>query len=180
MIQRPQLNECAEYYHGYISEAPEGDIIDILGRQLQETRRLLVNLSEKQADYRYATGKWSLKEVLAHLLDAERVFGFRAFWFARNNSSSLPSMEQDDFIKFGKFDQSRLQDLLAEYEQVRHSDILLFKSFDAEVWNRRGVASGCEFTVRTFPFIIAGHERHHLRVLMEKYLPNIGVIAKQG
>lgn len=173
MIKRPQLIECAEYYHGYVREVPEGDVFEILGRQLEETQKLLTNLSDQQADYRYAPGKWSLKEVLAHLLDGERVFGFRAFWFARNNSSSLPSMEQEDFIKFGKFDQRRLQDLLEEYEYVRRSDILLFKSFDEEVLNRRGVASGCEFTVRTFPFIIAGHERHHLNVLKKKYLPKI-------
>ena len=170
MIQRPQPNECAEYYNGYIREAPEGDIIEILKRQLEETKNLLATVSEKQADYRYAPGKWSIKEVLAHLLDAERVFGFRAFWFARNNSSSLPSMEQDDFIKFGKFDRRSLKDLLAEFEFVRQSHIILFRSCDEEVLNRRGVASGCEFTVRTFPFIIAGHERHHLEVLREKYL----------
>lgn len=173
MIPRPQLNECAEFYHGYIREAPQGDILKILGQQLVETKNLLTPISAKQADYRYAHGKWSIKEVLAHLLDAERVFAFRAFWFARNALSALPSMEQDDFVKFGKFDQRTLPDLLAEYEHVRLSNIILFRSFDEEMLNRRGVASGCEFTVRSFPFIIAGHERHHLRVLRENYLPPI-------
>lgn len=170
MIQRPQLDECAEFYHGYIREAAEGDVTENLGRQLGEIKELLSGLSEEQADHRYAHGKWSIKEVLAHLLDAERVFAFRALWFARNNSTALPSMEQNDFIKFGKFDQRTLKDLLAEYEHVRLSDIAMFKSFDEEILNRRGVASGCEFSVRTFPFIILGHERHHLDVLKERYL----------
>ena len=156
--------------HTYISQVPEGDIIKILENQLEETQQLLKGLSERKALYRYAPDKWSIKEIIGHVIDVERVFAYRALNIARNDKSELPGMEQDDYVKFAKFDDLPLTDLLEQFRHVRRSNIFLFKSFDEEMQMRKGIASGCEFTVRTFPFIIAGHEKHHQTVLRERYL----------
>ena len=169
-MTRPEPNECTPYYHTYINQVPEGDIIEILENQLEETLQLLKGLSEDKALYRYAADKWSIKEIIGHVIDAERVFAYRALNIARNDRSELPGMEQDDYVKFAKFDDLPLADLLAGFRYVRQSNIFLFKSFDEEMQMRKGIASGCEFTVRTFPFIIAGHEKHHQNVLKERYL----------
>ncbi len=169
-MTHPEQNECAPYYHTYISQVREGDIIKILENQLEETLQLLKGLSEKKALYRYAPDKWSIKEIIGHVIDVERVFAYRALNIARNDKSELPGMEQDDYVKFAKFDDLPLTDLLEEFRHVRRSNIFLFKSFDEEMQMRKGIASGCEFTVRTFPFIIAGHEKHHQTVLRERYL----------
>ena len=169
-MTRPEPNECAPYYHTYISQVPEGDIIEILEKQLEETVNLLSGISEEKALFRYAPNKWSVKEIIGHVIDAERVFAYRALNIARNDKSDLPGMEQDDYVKFAQFDDLPLQDLLEEFRHVRQSNIFLFKSFDEEMQMRKGIASGCEFTVRTFPYIIAGHERHHQKVLRERYL----------
>ena len=170
MMTRPDPSECAPYYNGYISEVGEGDIIEILRNQLVETTDLLRGVSEETGVYRYQPDKWSVKEVIGHLIDAERVFAYRALCFARNDKNPLPSMEQDDYVKFSNFDSRFLRDLLEEFRHVRLSSILLFESFDDEVLMRKGTASGFEFTVRTFPYIIAGHEKHHQRILKERYL----------
>ena len=169
-MTRPEANECAPYYHTYISQVPEGDIIEILGKQLEETVHLLKDIGEEKALYRYAPDKWSVKELIGHVIDAERVFAYRALNIARNDQSELPGMEQDDYVKFAKFDDLPLTDLLEEFRHVRQANIFLFKSFDEEMQMRKGIASGCEFTVRTFPYIIAGHEKHHQNVLKERYL----------
>jgi len=169
-MTHPEQNECTLYYHTYISQVREGDIIKILENQLEETLQLLKGLSEKKALYRYAPDKWSIKEIIGHVIDVERVFAYRALNIARNDKSELPGMEQDDYVKFAKFDDLPLTDLLEEFRHVRRSNIFLFKSFDEETQMRKGIASGCEFTVRTFPFIIAGHEKHHQTVLRERYL----------
>ena len=169
-MTRPEANECAPYYNTYISQVPEGDIIEILGKQLEETVHLLKDISEEKVLYRYAPDKWSVKELIGHVIDAERVFAYRALNIARNDKSELPGMEQDDYVKFARFDDLLLTDLLEEFRHVRQANISLFKSFDEEMQMRKGIASGCEFTVRTFPFIIAGHEKHHQNVLKERYL----------
>jgi len=169
-MTRPEPNEYAPYYHTYIRQVPEGDIIKILQKQLEETIHLLKDVSEEKALYRYAADKWSVKELIGHVIDAERVFAYRALNIARNDKSELPGMEQDDYVKFAKFDDLALTDLLEEFRHVRQSNIFLFKSFDEEMQMRKGIASGCEFTVRTFPYIIAGHEKHHQNTLKERYL----------
>ena len=125
---------------------------------------------KKKLNYRCAPGKWSIKEVIGHLVDSERVFAYRALCFSRNDKNPLPSMEQDDYVTYGNFDRRTLQDLGDEFRYVRLSSIILFKSFDKEIELRRGTASGFEFTVRTFPYIIAGHVEHHLKILKDRYL----------
>ena len=171
-MTRPDPNECLPYYHGYINELPEGDIdiIQTLSTQIEETCGLLQDLGEEQALHRYAEGKWSIKDIVGHLIDAERVFAYRALSFARQDPSELPSMEQDDWVKTAQADRRSLDDLLEELRRVRLSTVSLFESMDEEMSLRTGTASGCEFSVRTFPYIIAGHELHHQRILKERYL----------
>ncbi|KAA3656213.1 MAG: DinB family protein [Calditrichaeota bacterium] len=169
-MKRPAQNEYAAFYHTYISTVPDGDICETLANQLKATQQLLSNLGESKADSRYAPQKWSLKEVLAHVVDTERVFAFRALCFARNDAGPFPSMEQDDFVRFGNFSDRTLQSFLDEFTHLRRSNILLFESFDDTVSRRVGTASGTKMSVRAIAYIIAGHERHHMKIIREKYL----------
>lgn len=169
-MQRPQLNEYAPYYHNYIQQVPEGDILEILAEQRESTRALLRDITEAQGDFRYAPGKWTIKELLGHLVDSERVFSYRAMAFARKDPAALPSMDQDVYVSNGHFQRRTVQDLAEELYHQRSANMLLFASFDDETGQRKGIASGFEFTVRCLPYIIAGHERHHIKVLQERYL----------
>lgn len=172
-MERPTLNECAEFYQKYIDELPDGNIFELLKEQLNEVTDLLSSLSDEQARFRYAPEKWSIKQVLGHLIDAERVFSYRALCFARNDPGPLPSMEENDYVRYGNFEARELTDLLVEHRCNRLANLKLFESFDKKVQLRRGKASDCEFTVRSLPWIIAGHERHHLNVLKERYLSQV-------
>jgi hypothetical protein len=167
---RPQSSEYAPYYDRYISKVPEGDIIAILERGLNEALTFIRNTPEARGTHRYAEGKWSIKEVIGHIIDGERVFAYRALRFGRNDKTPLPGFEQDDFIKGAAFDKRTLKDLAEEYEHVRRSTISLFAGLEPEAWDRRGPANDDEVSVRGIAYIIAGHERHHLEVLKEKYL----------
>lgn len=169
-MQRPQPGEYAPYYHNYIQQVPEGDILEILAAQRESTRELLHGLTEVQGDFRYAPGKWTIKELLGHLVDSERVFSYRAMAFARKDPAALPSMDQDIYVENGHFQRRTVPDLAGELYHQRSANILLFASFDEATGLRSGTASGFEFTVRCFPYIIAGHERHHIKVLREHYL----------
>ncbi len=169
-MKRPDTTECAPFYQNYINELSEGDVLEILESQLDETLRLLQDVDEEQAEFRYAPGKWSIKEILGHLIDAERLFTYRAMCFARNDLGPLPNMDENAYVKFGKFDERTLSQLLEEYRYVRLASIAFFRGIDDEALARRGTANENQFTVRSFPFIIAGHERHHLNVLKARYL----------
>ncbi len=164
------LTECAPFYHNYINQVPEGDIIELLERQFEKTLHLLEPVCEEKADHRYAPNKWSIKELIGHIIDSERVFAYRALCFARNDTNPLPGMEQDDWVKYSNLSKRTLKDFLNEFRLVRLANILLFKSFDEEISMRKGMASGFEFSVRALVYIIAGHEKHHFKVLKEKYL----------
>ena len=169
-MKHPQTSEYHEYYGTYIEQVPEGNILQILEQENKATARLLSGIAEEHAGYRYAPDKWSIKEVVGHLIDTERVFGYRALSIARADPAELPSMEQDDWTMASNADKRTLQELTLEFVAARHSHVALFESFDSEMWGRVGIASGYEFTVRTFPYILAGHEIHHRKVLMERYL----------
>lgn len=173
MMTRPGPTECAPFYQNYINELPEGDIfevLEVLTEQLQQVDVLLGSLDDKQARHRYAPGKWSIKEVVGHLIDAERMFAYRAMCFARNDPGPLPGMDENAYVQYANFDGRNFHDLLDEFRYVRLASISFFKSLDPESQMRRGMASGCEFTVRAFPFIIAGHAKHHFKILKERYL----------
>ena len=172
LLPRPTKSsaDAADYYFTYIDKVPDGDVMTLLETGVTETRRALSGVSAERERHRYAPGKWTLREVLGHVVDAERVFGFRAFHIARGDSAPLPGMEQDDFAAASGADDRPLADLLDELDLVRRGHLALFRSFGAEAWERSGVASGVPFRVRAIPFILAGHEIHHRRVLVERYL----------
>jgi uncharacterized damage-inducible protein DinB len=170
MIRRPEQQEYAAYYHTYISKVPDGEILEILAAQNEKTLQLLRTISEQKANHRYAPGKWSIKEMIGHVVDAERVFAYRALCFARNDPGPFPEMEQNDYVENGNFGARTLADIAEEFRLVRQSNIRLFQSFDEEISLRKGIASGFEFTVRALVYITAGHELHHVGILQERYL----------
>lgn len=170
---RPGTGEHAPYYGLYVRQVPDGDVLDILAAQADGTVQLLASLDEAQAAWRYAPGKWSVKQVVGHVIDVERVFAYRALHFAREDSAPLPSMEQDEWARAAASDQRSISSLLDEFIAVRRGVVAMFRGFASAVWTRRGTASGFEFTVRSLPYIIAGHELHHRSVLETKYLPSL-------
>jgi hypothetical protein len=167
---RPALSDVGEFYRGYVELVPAGDVFELLERGLAETRALLAPLGEAGGGRRYAPGKWSVKEIVGHLADAERVFAYRALRMARGDGTPLPSFDQDAFVQGAGFDGRSLADLLEEFAHVRAASLLFFRGLAPEAWDRRGTASGAPFLVRTFPYVLCGHERHHQCVLRERYL----------
>jgi hypothetical protein len=169
-VARPASSEYASYYERYTSLVPEGDIVSILEQQLEATLQLLRSIDESRAGFRYAPDKWSIKQLLGHVIDSERVFTYRALRFARNDKNPLSGFDQDDFIKGGNFDEQNFTDLIDEFEHVRKSTIHLFKPLSNEAWLRTGTANDDEVSVRALAFIIAGHLVHHVGVLKSRYL----------
>jgi hypothetical protein len=167
---RPAKSEFLPYYERYIALVPEGDILSTLTSQMDETQTLLRGLPASVATYRYAPDKWSVNEVVGHLIDSERNFAFRALRFARNDATPVPGFEQDDYVRNATFDSYRLAELASELEAVRQSTVFLFRHIDDAAWARRGIANNAEVSVRALAFIIAGHERHHREVLLARYL----------
>jgi hypothetical protein len=169
-MTRPNSDEYAPYYEKYVSLVAPGDITAILTRQLDATLELLRGIDESRAGNSYAEGKWSIKELIGHLIDTERIFSYRALRFARNDQTPLSGFEQDDYVRGANFDEQSLADLAIEFEYVRRSNIQLYKSLNEAAWSRRGPANGIEVSVRALAFITAGHEAHHVEVLKTRYL----------
>lgn len=170
MKAKPGADEYASYYEKYTSLVPDADILSVLSEQIEATLALLRKLPEEKGNYRYAPDKWSIKELVGHLIDSERIFAYRALRIARNDKTPLPGFEQDDYIANANFDSCSLADLSAEFELVRRSNLAMFKQLSDEAWLRRGTASENEVSVRALAHIIAGHELHHLNVLRSRYL----------
>ena len=166
---RPLEKDYAPSYKVYIDNIKGDDINGILREQLNSISDFFKTVTEEKGNYSYAEGKWSVKEVLGHVIDTERVFAYRALCFARKEKQSLPGMEQDDYVRGGSFNKRELKDLVNEFTLVRKANLALFDSFSEDELNRRGVASDNEVTVRALIFIIAGHAMHHIAVLREKY-----------
>ncbi len=169
-IPRPAADEYAPYFGGYVGAVPAGDVLAILERQMGETQGLLRDLPASRAMHRYAPGKWSIKQVVGHLSDTERIFTYRALCFSRSERAPLPGFEEDDYVAAAGFDTRPLGELARELETVRAATLTLFRGLSDEALLRRGTANGREFTVRAIAYIVAGHERHHVRVLRERYL----------
>ena len=170
---RPQSGEYAPYYDRYISLIPGNDILAALTALEDQRRQMLLLLSgrtEADGDLRYAPEKWSLKEVLGHINDTERIMSYRALRIARGDATPIEGFEQDDYVRNGPFGRRPLADLIEDYIAVRRATVSLFRNLDEVAWTRRGVASKNEVTVRALAYIIAGHELHHRRILEEKYL----------
>jgi len=167
---RPQPGEYAPYYDRYISLVPGSDVLAALEDQRRQMLLLLSGRTESDGDLRYAPEKWSLKEVLGHISDTERIMSYRALRISRGDATPLEGFEQDDYVRNGPFARRPLADLIEDYIAVRRATISLFRNLDEAAWTRRGVASKNEVTVRALAFIIAGHELHHRKILEEKYL----------
>lgn len=167
---RPAKSEYLPYYERYISLVPDGDVVAILSSQIEETLALLHSLPSSVSTYRYAPGKWSVNELVGHVIDSERIFAARALRFARNDPKPLPGFEQDDYIKNATFDSYPLAELASELEAVRQSTLFLYKHMDEQAWTRRGIANDAEVSVRALAYIIAGHELHHRDILSSRYL----------
>jgi hypothetical protein len=168
---RPGAGECAEYYRGYVDRVPDGDIRATLALGLEQTLGLVWKVPAGRENFAYAPGKWTVREVVGHLVDAERVFAYRALRFGRGDETPLPGFEQDEYVRRGGFAARTVADLASEFEHLRRANLLLFRGFEVEALDRKGVASGREVTVRALLWIMAGHELHHLDVLGERYLP---------
>ncbi len=164
------LAECAPFYHTYTRLVPDGDIVQTLRAQQTTIPDLLTQVDDARAAARPAPGEWSIKEVLLHLIDSERLFSFRALWFARGEQTGLPGMEPNPWIAHSDANARTLADLLEELSHVRQASIALFAHLDDAAWQRTGVASGNPVSVRALAWIIAGHERHHAQSLREVYL----------
>ena len=167
---KPEKGEFLPYYEKYINLVASGDVLSTLSTQMAETQALLHSLPASVATYRYAPGKWSVNELIGHLIDSERIFAARALRFARNDATPLPGFEQDDYVSNSSFDSYPLGELASELESVRESTIFLFKHLQEDAWMRRGIANGAEVSVRALAYIIAGHELHHREMLQARYL----------
>ncbi|HTS65738.1 MAG TPA: DinB family protein [Candidatus Acidoferrales bacterium] len=170
LIAKPQPGDFAPYYARYIDLVPDGDVIGTLATQIHGTVSTLQAVSEADSLKRYAEGKWSIREVVGHMIDTERIFAYRALRFARNDQTPLPGFEQDDYIGPARFDARPWAGLIAELEALRESNLAMFRGFDHDAWKRHGLASNNPMSVRAVAYTIAGHERHHMRILRERYL----------
>ncbi len=169
-LRRPTPDECAPGLAGYIAQVTAEDALQALEEQQREMLQLLDSLTDERALVRYAPDKWSLKEVLGHIIDTERIFAYRALRFARGDRTPLPGFDQDEYVRAARFDARPLRDLRDEYESVRRATLALFRGFDEEALAQRGTANEAEATARALAYVIAGHERHHLRIIRNRYL----------
>jgi uncharacterized damage-inducible protein DinB len=169
-ISGPEADEFDPYYERYVSLVAGGDIISKLSEQILGTRNLLAEINTEKADFRYAEGKWSVKELVGHMIDTERIFAYRALRIARGDETPIEGYEQDDYIKNAEFAKCSLADLAEEFMLVRKANVLMFRNLSETAWHRRGTANNKEISVRALAYISAGHEIYHVNILKERYL----------
>ena len=167
---RPQADEHAPYFSRYIDLVPEEELIPAFEAQTRENAALLAGVGEEKAAFRYAPEKWSIKQVVGHVTDAERVFDYRLLAIARGEQQSLPGFDENDYMRFANFDDRPFADLLDELAAVRRATLLMLRGLSAEAWTRIGTANNARISVRAVAYTLAGLERHHVRVLKERYL----------
>lgn len=170
MLIKPSSNDYPEYYHKYISSLPESGLLEIYESQTDEVLKLFKELTSEQLLYRYAADKWSIIEILGHLIDSEIIMAFRALTYARNDKTNLPMYDHDKYVSNANFNNLHSTLMLDLYASVRKSNLLLFNSFTKDNWNARGTTDDKEFTASSMPYIIVGHTQHHINVIREKYL----------
>ncbi len=168
--RRPTQSEYAEYYSTYINQVPDGDILVMLRQQMDATDAVLAEASDEQTHFRYEEGKWTLGEVVRHVIDGEWVFTNRALRFARGDETPLPGIDQDQLVSGVDSSTLKMDSLRAEFRYLRSANITMFEQLSDAALTRTGVASDCHFTVRAMLWIIAGHELHHRKVIQERYL----------
>ena len=169
-ITMPERTEAADYYFTYIDKVGRGDICATLEAQLGETVGFLRGISDERSLHRYAPDKWSIRQVVGHVNDAERLFAFRAVWFARGFDSALPSFDQDVAVASAGSDERSWASLIDEFQTIRAASLSFFKTLPDDAWMRRGIASGNSFTVRALAYIVAGHVAHHVGIVRDRYL----------
>ena len=179
-MNRPLESEYAPYYQGYVNRVSETEILPVLRAQMDDLDVLLGTVTAEQETYRYAEGKWSIREIVGHLIDGERVFGYRALCIARGEKQNLPGFDQDDYMLTSQYNNIELEDLLSELRLIRLGNLAMFRTLDEEAWNRLGTANENQVTVRALAFIMAGHVRHHMNVLRERYLTKSSASQANG
>jgi hypothetical protein len=167
---RPQTTEHAPYFSRYIDLVPEDDIVGAIESQGSGTAALLAGVSEEKASFRYAPEKWSMKQVVGHVTDAERVFAYRVMCLARGETASLPGFDENDYVRNANFDQRSFAELVEDLAATRRATLALLRGLSAEAWTRVGTANEKQTSVRAVAYTLLGHERHHVRVLKERYL----------
>lgn len=173
-VNRPEATEYVRDFEKYVSLVKGDDVLNSLTQQLETTLSTLRGIPESEADARYAPGKWSIKELVGHMIDSERIFAYRALRFARGDRTPLPGFEQDDYIRNAAFEKCKLADLASELEHIRRSNLHLFRNLEEAAWQRSGMANDAPISVRALAYIIAGHELHHMGILRTKYLGSNG------
>jgi hypothetical protein len=168
-MERPQAGEYAPFYGRYVGLVPETDILAVLEGQAEEIRRLAASVPAERETHRYAEGKWSLREVLGHLVDGERVFGYRAFCFSRGEEAALPSFDENQYVAKARCHAIPLLELAEELALVRRSNLAVLRRLQEREWELAGTASGQPVTVKALAWIMAGHPRHHVEVLRQRY-----------
>lgn len=168
-MSRPGPDEYAGFFARYVDSVPDGDIVSQLESQGSATQQLLASIGEERAAYRYAPDKWSIKQVVGHITDSERVFAYRLLAIARGEAQSLPGFDENEYMANVNFDKQTLAELAEGLAATRRATLALVRGLDDEAWTRRGVANNNPVTVRAMAWVTAGHERHHLNVLRERY-----------
>lgn len=172
-MDRPESGEFNPYYEKYIARVPSGDLIETLARQADDTLSVLRGIPDNAADHAYAEGKWTIKEMIGHVCDAERIFSYRLLRIARGDRTPLPGFDENAYAPAGQFGERTLASLVEEFAAVRAATIALAAGLPAEGWLRTGTASESTVSARALAYIIAGHELHHRAILLERYLPQL-------
>lgn len=173
MLQRPLENEYPEYYVPYVNLVSDGDLLLILKENLAEMTALFEGLSEENGQFRYAQGKWSMKEVLGHMADTERIMSYRLLRIGRGDQTPLAGFDENDYINGSQFDQLPIKNILDDFAAVRNATIALIQNMPDGAWAKRGIANDTEITSRAIAYIIAGHAIHHLKIIHERYMSEL-------
>ncbi len=169
-MKRPDPKEYSEYYHNYVQQVPKGNILDILDKQADLLGRFFAEISEEKSLYRYEPDKWSIREVVGHLLDVERIFSCRAFRFSRGDKTDLPGFDENAYVPNGNYDTHDISELVEEFYLLRKATVSMFRGFDRKMWDLKGKANGASMSVRAVAWILAGHLIHHMKVIQSRYL----------
>ncbi|MBI1873349.1 MAG: DinB family protein [Acidobacteria bacterium] len=175
MIDRPKDTEYAPFFAGYVSLVPEADIVDVLQKQIVDVGSQARTVPANGETFAYAPGKWNIREVYGHMADAERIFGYRAVCISRGERASLPGFDEKQYVARSRFADTRLTDLVREFTLLREANLVALQRLDRSTWSQMGTANGHPISVRALAFIMAGHVRHHLRILGERYAVPAGV-----
>ena len=170
LVSEVNKDEYAPFFEGYLQCSSKGILVEELEISLHEFIRFVQNIPMDKFDFRYAEGKWTIKDIIQHIIDAERIFAYRALRISRNDPTPLPGFEENDYVENTDANSRSIQELLTELSAVRHSNLLLFKSFSNEQLTRMGTASNHPISVRALGFLIIGHQKHHQKVFQERYL----------